>query len=55
MNRHARNGIFAGLVAGIIAAVLNWDGKPIVAASAILFGALIGWLIGAYISKRNTL
>ncbi|CAN1556309.1 hypothetical protein MCEREM21A_02420 [Sphingomonadaceae bacterium] len=53
MNNYTRKGIIFGLIFGVITAVVNWEGKPIVAASSILFATMIGWLIGSYLGKRK--
>tara|TARA_R110000850_G_scaffold9985_2_gene36103 strand:- start:927 stop:1079 length:153 start_codon:yes stop_codon:yes gene_type:complete len=41
-----KRGLLIGTVAGIIVAATNWNGNLIVAASSIMFSALIGYLIG---------
>ena len=54
MSVYQRNGLIAGAFMGFVVAATNWDGRIIVAASSVLFAAIVGWILGRYLEKRHT-
>ena len=54
MRSFSRRGMIAGAFAGGVAAVTNWDGHIVVAASSVIAGAAIGWVVGFYFGKRRS-
>ena len=53
MTTHSRRGMLAGAFAGGVAAIGNWEGNVIVAASSVIVGTAIGWAIGYFLGKRK--